>query len=62
MNRNKLSLSSASTCDPVVQFAIMLVTAMLENLWLVHTWAVVTSLRRGGRDLLEGFTFKTFCD
>ena len=48
--------------DPVVRFAIMLVAALLENLWLVLRWAVVARPRRGGRDLPEEFTFKTFCD
>jgi hypothetical protein len=40
----------------------MLVAAVLENLWLVLRWAVVTRPRRGGRDLPEEFTFNTFCD
>ncbi len=40
----------------------MLVAALLENLWLVLRWAVVARPRRGGRDLPEEFTFKTFCD
>jgi IS4 transposase len=35
---------------------------LLENLWLVLRWAVVARPRRGGRDLPEEFTFKTFCD
>jgi len=51
-----------TTRDPVVRFAIMLVAALLENLWLVLRWAVVARPRRGGRDLPEEFTFKTFCD
>ena len=51
-----------TTRDPVVRFAIMLVAALLENLWLVLRWAVVARPRRGGRDLPEQFTFKTFCD
>jgi hypothetical protein len=28
----------------------------------VATWAVVARQRRGGRDLPDEFTFKTFCD
>jgi hypothetical protein len=40
----------------------MLVAALLENLWLLFRQAVVARLRRGGRDLPEEFTFKTFCD
>ena len=36
-----------TTRDPVVRFAIMLVAALLENLWLVLRWAVVA--RPGGR-------------
>jgi hypothetical protein len=51
-----------TTRDPIVRFAIMLVAALLENLWLVLRWAVVARPRRGGRDLPEEFTFKTFCD
>jgi hypothetical protein len=39
----------------------MLVTALLENLWLVPRWAAVARPRRGGRDLPEEFTLKTFC-
>ena len=51
-----------TTRDPVVRFAIMLVAALLENLWLVLRWAVVARPRQGGRDLPEEFTFTTFCD
>jgi IS4 transposase len=51
-----------TTRDPAVRFAIMLVAALLENLWLVLRWAVVARPRRGGRDLPGEFTFKTFCD
>ena len=51
-----------TTRDPVVRFAIMLVAALLENLWLVLRWAVVARPRRGGRDLPEEFTFSKFCD
>jgi len=51
-----------TTRDPVVRFAIMLVAALLENLWLVLRWAVVARPRREVRDLPEEFTFKTFCD
>jgi len=51
-----------TTRDPVVRFAIMLVAALLENLWLVLRWAVVARPRRGGRDLPTGFTFSKFCD
>jgi hypothetical protein len=40
----------------------MLVAALLENLWLVLRGAVVARPPRGGRDLPEAFTFKTFCD
>jgi hypothetical protein len=40
----------------------MLVAALLENLWLVLRWVAVARPWRGGRDLLEEFTFKTFCD
>jgi hypothetical protein len=40
----------------------MLVSALLENLWLVLRWAVVARPQRGGRDLPEEFTFRTFCD
>jgi len=53
---------TTTTRDPVVRFAIMLVAALLENLWLVLRWAVVARPQRGGRDLPEEFTFKTFCD
>jgi len=37
-----------TTRDPVVRFAIMLVAALLENLWLVLRWAVVARPRRAG--------------
>ena len=47
------------TRDPVVQFATILVAALLENLWLVLRWAVVARPRR---ELPEEFTFKTFCN
>ena len=53
---------TTTTRDPVVRFAIMLVAALLENLWLVLRWAVVARPQWGGRDLPEEFTFKTFCD
>jgi len=45
-----------------MRFVFMLVAALLENLWLVFRWAVVTRPRRGGRDLPDEFTFKTFRD
>ena len=48
--------------DPVVRFGIMLVAALRENLWLVLRWAVIARSQRGGRDLPDEFTFKTFCD
>jgi len=51
-----------TTRDPIVRFAIMLVAALLENLWLVLRWAVVARPRRGGRDLPDEFTFTKFCD
>ncbi|WP_246972200.1 ISH3 family transposase [Natribaculum luteum] len=51
-----------TTQDPVVRFAFVLVGFLLENLWLVLRWAVVARPRRGGRDLPEEFTFKTFSD
>ena len=43
-----------------MMFAIILVAALLENLWLVLKWAVIARLRRGKSDLPKGFTFKTF--
>lgn len=48
--------------DRVVRLAIVLLAALLENLWLVLRWAVVNRPRRGRRDLPEDFTFKTFHD
>jgi IS4 transposase len=51
-----------TTRDLVVQFAVMLVAALLENLWLVLRWAVIARPQRCGRDLPDEFTFKTFCD
>jgi len=51
-----------TTQDPTVRFGFVLVGFLLENLWLVLRWAVVARPRRGGRDLPEEFTFKTFCD
>jgi len=38
-----------TTRDPVVRFAIMLVAALLENLWLVLRWAVVARHGRRAR-------------
>ncbi len=51
-----------TTQEPVIRFAFVLVGFLLENLWLVLRWAVVARPRRGGRDLPEEFTFKTFSD
>ena len=51
-----------TTQDPIIRFAFVLVGFLLENLWLVLRWAVVARPRRGGRDLPEEFTFKTFSD
>ena len=53
---------AAKTRDPVLRFAIVLVAALLESLYLVLRWAVVACPRWGGRDLPKMFTFKTFCD
>jgi hypothetical protein len=54
--------ATTTTKDPIVRFAFMLVSFLLENLWLVLRWAVVARPRRGGGDLSETFTFTTFCD
>jgi len=54
--------ATTTTQDPIVRFAFVIVSFLLENLWLVLRWAVVARPRRGGRDLPEQFTFKTFCD
>jgi hypothetical protein len=51
-----------STQDPIVRFAFVVVSFLLENLWLVLRWAVVARPRRGGRDLPVEFTFSVFCD
>ena len=51
-----------TTQDPIIRFAFVLVGFLLENLWLVLRWAVVARPRRGGRDLPDEFTFKTFSD
>ena len=40
----------------------MIVSFLLENLWLMLRWAVVARPRWGGRDLPKQFTFMTFCD
>jgi len=65
-SKRPIALTSArgitTTRDPVVRFAIMLVAALLENLWLVLRWAVVARPRRGRARPAEEFTFKTFCD
>jgi len=53
---------TTTTQDPIVRFAFVLVSFLLENLWLVLRWAVVARPRRGGRDLPTAFTFTTFCD
>ncbi|MFC7167842.1 ISH3 family transposase [Halospeciosus flavus] len=54
--------ATTTTQDPIVRFAFVIVSFLLENLWLVLRWAVVARPRRGGRDLPEQFTFQTFCD
>jgi len=54
--------ATTTTQDPVVRFAFVLVSFLLETLWLVLRWAVVARPRRGGRDLPTQFTFSTFCD
>ncbi|SDJ86709.1 Transposase DDE domain-containing protein [Halovenus aranensis] len=46
----------------IVRFAFVIVSFLLENLWLVLRWTVVARPRRGGRNLPEQFTFQTFCD
>ena len=51
-----------TTQDPIVRFGFVLVGFLLENLWLVLRWSVVARPQRGGRDLPEAFTFKTFSD
>jgi len=51
-----------TTQNPIIRFAFVLVGFLLENLWLVLRWAVVARPQRGGRDLPEEFTFKTFSD
>ena len=62
MNQFIQKFVESLTRDPVVQFVIMLVTALLENPWLVLRCAVVARPRLGGRDLPEEFTLKTFCN
>ena len=54
--------ATTTTQDLIVRFAFVIVSFLLENLWLVLRWAVVARPRRGGRDLHEQFTFQTFCD
>jgi len=54
--------ATTTTQDPLVRFAFVIVSFLLENLWLVLRWAVVARPRRGGRDLPTQFTFQTFCD
>ena len=54
--------ATTTTQDPIVRFAFVIVSFLLENLWLVLRWAVVARPQRGGRDLPEQFTFTTFCD
>jgi len=54
--------ATTTTQDPIVRFAFVIVSFLLENLWLVLRWAVVARPQRGGRDLPEEFTFTTFCD
>jgi len=54
--------ATTTTQDPIVRFAFVLVSFLLENLWVVLRWAVVARPRRGGRDLPTEFTFTTFCD
>ena len=54
--------ATTTTQDPIIRFAFVIVSFLLENLWLVLRWAVAARLRRGGRDLPEQFTFQTFCD
>ena len=40
----------------------MVMSFLLESLWLVLRLAVVARPRRGGRDLPEEFAFSMFCD
>jgi hypothetical protein len=54
--------ATTTTRDPIVRFALVIVSFLLENLWLVLRWAVVARPQRGGRDLPTQFTFTTFCD
>jgi hypothetical protein len=54
--------ATTTTQDPIVRFGFVIVSFLLENLWLVLRWAVVARPRQGGRDLPEQFTFTTFCD
>jgi IS4 transposase len=54
--------ATTTTQDPLARFAFVIVSFLLENLWLVFRWAVVARPRWGGRDLPEQFTFTTFCD
>jgi hypothetical protein len=42
--------ATTTTQDPLVRFAFVIVSFLLENLWLVLRWAVVARPRRGGRD------------
>ncbi len=42
-----------STQDPIVRFAFVVVSFLLENLWLVLRWAVVARPRRAGATFLR---------
>lgn len=40
----------------LIRTSFVAVAFIVEDLWLVVRWAVVVRPRRGGRDLLSGFT------
>ena len=50
------------TCDSVIRFATLLVSVLLENLWLVLRLAAIASPSRGERHLFDEFPFKLFYD
>jgi len=54
--------ATTTTQDPLVRFAFVIVSFLLENLWLVLRWAGRARPSAGGRRPPTEFTFTVFCD
>ena len=49
-----------TTTDPIVRLVFVLVSFLLRNLWLIVSWGVLATLRRGGRALPVWCRFEVF--